>query len=244
MTITKRPLLVEIVGGPESGKTHFCVKIPNSLVVDLTPYAEGELIFYYNRPDKKDEDLYQHVTTFEQVIKTVRDLPDGITTVCFDGSPYLLGMIETYWCEEKNRKSMLQVEYGQAYDLINEKVIIPLKRIPCNIVFTSGQKEEFIGGFDENNKPKSIPSGKKVRWGIKPLESWRDVGLNLGYNEEGFRANKILKNRFIPRVIMVGTKQIFNPNYVTELKPEANWETLMSAICSLGSAMKREYIIQ
>lgn len=243
--ITKKPIICEILGLPEVGKSDFCSKIKNSSLVDLTWRNETDIIFAKNRTEKEFEELYYPVENFNGILRFIRELPDTITTVCFDGSANLLGHIEEHWCKENNRKQALQVEYGKLYEMLNNQIIKPIIKRPANIVFTSGLKEEYIGGVDEKGRTTSVKTGKKVPQGINPMMYIRDIGINLYYDEEGHRANKILKNRFVSRTILNPKgEQIDNPAYLKSLIPEANWETLINAICVPGSAMRKEWVVQ
>lgn len=239
----KKPIIVEVIGNPEVGKTDFCSKIPNSAMIDLTVWGESDIIFEKNRSAEEVDTLYIHAESLNTIVRFIRDLPPEITTVCFDGSSNLMGLIEADWCQEKGRKSALQLEYGELYERLNDKIIKSLKDRPCNIVFTSGLKDEYIGTIDEKGRTSSVKTGKKLSQGIKPMEYIRDVGLNLYYDDEGMRANRILKNRFVSKTLLKDEKQILNPKYVKVLQPEATWQSLIDAITVEGSAMKKEWIV-
>lgn len=241
--ITKKPIVAEIVAQFECGKTHFCSCIKNSAMIDVTPHHESDIIFAKNRTEKEFEELYHPAETLNGVIRFIRDLPENVTTICFDGSANFMHIIEKQWCEDTGRSKAYQVEYGQLYSMLNEKVITPILKRPSNIVFTSGLRDEYIGGVDDKGKPTSVKTGKKERHGVKPMEYMRDVGLNLYFDEEGKRANRIIKNRFVSKTLLKDGIQIDNPHYIKILVPEATWETLINAITVPGSALRREWIV-
>ncbi len=246
--ITKKSIICEVVGNPEVGKSDFCSKIPNSAFVDLTIRNESDVIFAKNRTEKDFEELYYPADSFNGIIRFIRDLPETITTICFDGSSNLMQIIENQWCESNNRKQALQVEYGHLYEKLNKEIITPIIKRPSNIVFTSGLKEEYIGSIDANGRATSVKTGKKERQGIKPMAYLCDVSINLYFDDIGHRANKITKNRFISKTILKNpndknSEQIDNPAYTKILLPEANWTTLIDAICMSGSALKRDWIV-
>ena len=246
--ISKKPIILELISNPECGKTHFCTTITKSAMIDLTIRFESDVIFAKNRTEQEFEELYCQADSFNSIIRFIRDLPEDITTICFDGSSNLMHLIESQWCDDNKRKQALQVEYGHLYEMLNKQIITPIIKRPSNIVLTSGLRDEYIGTIDEKGRATSVKTGKKERQGIKPIEYIRDIGLNLYFNEEGHRANKIIKNRFVSRTILKNpddknSEQIDNQFYIKELKPEANWTTLIDAICVSGSAMRREWII-
>lgn len=247
--ITKKPIIVELVANWECGKSHFCSCIPASAMVDLTTRSESDVIFLKNRTEKEYEELYYPAENLNGILRFIRDLPENITTICFDGSANLLSYIEEQWCSENNRKQALQVEYGKLYEVLSTKIIKPIIKRPSNLVFTSSLKEEYIGGVDANGRATSVKTGKKERQGIKPMSYICDVSINLYFDENGHRTNKITKNRFISRTILKNpndknSEQIDNPNYTKVLMPEANWATLIDAICMPRSAMRRDWVVQ
>lgn len=234
--ITKKAIFVEVISEAEVGKTDFCSKINNVTLLDLTPSQEGDVIFLKYHDEKYFNEHYFPCQTFSDILHAIRDMPEDTKTLAIDGSQYLIDITEAQWIKEQNkpREAALQREYGSLYSMVREKIIFPLIKRPCNVVFTSVLKDVWI-----NDKR----TGQRERAGFKPADVLRDFGLYL-YIEEGIRKNKVVKNRFVNKIITLedGTQKE-NPAYIKVLSPEANWETLINAICVPGSAMKREWII-
>lgn len=226
---------MEIISDWGVGKTHFCSCIPNSAMIDLTPIFEGDVIFIKNRTEQEFDELYTHVSSFDEIRRVIRNLPESVKTLSFDGSAYLIGMVEAHWCKEqtKKREAALQREYGELYSMVRDDILLPLIKRPCNIVFTSYLKDEYI---DEQK------TGRRIRRGYTPFDTIRDIGLLL-YKEEEKRRNKIVKNRFLSETIVVDGEQIANPSYIIEMKPEATWQKLLDVICVEGSAYRKEWLL-
>lgn len=233
--ITKKAITIEIIGESSSGKTDLVSRFPNVTLCDLTPSQESDVIFLKYHDEKYFDEHYFPCQTFNDILHTIRDMPDDTKIFVIDGSQYITDFAESQWIkdQQKHREAALQREYGILYSMVRDQIIYPLIKKPCNVVFTSILKDVWL-----NDKR----TGQRERSGFKPFDVMRDVGLYL-YIEENNRKNKIVKNRFVSPIITVDGLQTDNPNYIKELKPEANWNTLIDAICVPGSAMRREWVV-
>ncbi len=233
--ITKKAIFVEVISEAGVGKTDFVSKIPNIALLDLTPSQEGDVIFLKYHDEKYFNEHYFPCQSFNDILHAIRDIPEDTKTIAIDGSQYIIDMAEAQWIKEqpKQREAALQREYGALYSMVREKIIYPLIKKPCNVVFTSILKDVWI-----NDKR----TGQRERSGFKPADVMRDFGLYL-YIEENIRKNKVVKNRFVSLIITIDGVQSENPSYTKVLIPEANWTTLIDSICVHGSAMRREWIV-
>ena len=234
--ITKKAITIEIISEAGVGKTDFISRIPDVTLCDLTPSQESDVIFLKYHDEKYFDDHYFPCQTFNDILHAIRDMPENTRTFAIDGSQYIVDMAEAQWIKEqpRQREAALQREYGALYSMVREKIIYPLIKKPCNVVLTSILKDVWI-----NEKR----TGQRERSGFKPFDVMRDFGLYL-YTEENTRKNKIVKNRFISPIITdKDGNQIDNPAYIKTLLPEANWITLIDAICVTSSAMQRKWVV-
>lgn len=232
--ITKKAIVLELISEAECGKTDFCSRIPNVLLCDLTPTMESNVIFAKYNEGTYFDSHYMWCPTFKDITDAIRFMSDDVRTFVVDGSQYITEMAEKQWCDEqpKKREAALQREYGELYNMVREKILFPLIRKPCNIVFTSVMKDEWIS--DER-------TGKRERHGFKPFDVFRDVGIFL-YKENGIRKNLVVKNRFISESIEQNSKQVLNPRYVKTIEP-LTWQNLLDSLTTEGSALKKEWLL-
>lgn len=232
--ITKKSIVLEIISEAGVGKTDFCSKIPNVFLCDLTPTGEGDIIFAKYHEPKYFEDYYMMCSSFKDIEIAIRTLPSDTKTFALDGSQYLIDMAESLWCSEqpKKREAALQREYGELYEMVRTRILYPLIRKPCNIVFTSVLKDTWV-----NDKR----TGERERKGFNPFDVMRDIGIYI-YKEEGIRKNMVVKNRFISESVEVNGKQTLNPKYMKTIEP-FTWQNLLDMITIEGSAMKKEWLL-
>ena len=234
--IKKKGFITEIIAEYEVGKTDFCSKIPSVFMADATPTGESDVIFAKYHDEQEFDKYYFHCASFNDIARCVQFLPEEVKTFVLDGSAYLVGMAELHWIslQKKNRESALQREYGEIYDLVRSKILYPLIKRPCNIVFTSYLKDQYIQ--DER-------TGKRERAGFKPMDTIRDIAILMFFDDNGMRQNKIAKNRFMSRTLLKDDVQVANPLYMDSLKPEASWDSLIKMITAEGSAFKKEWLL-
>jgi len=233
--ITKKAITFEIIGESSAGKTDLISRFPNVTLCDLTPSCESDVIFLKYHNEKYFDEHYFPCQSFNEILHTIRDMPDDTKIFAIDGSQYITDMAEVQWIKEqpKQREAALQREYGALYSMVREKIIYPLIKKPCNVVFTSILKDVWV-----NDKR----TGQRERSGFKPFDVMRDFALYLSV-EENSRKNRVVKNRFVSPIITIDGIQSENPSYTKVLVPEANWTTLIDAICVPGSAMRKEWIV-
>ena len=233
--IKKKAITIEIIGESGTGKTDIISRIPGVTLLDLTPSIESDVIFLKYNDEKYFDTHYFSCQSFREILDAIRDMPEDTKTLAVDGSQYITDFAEVQWIKDqkKPREAAMQREYGQLYSMVRDKIIYPLIKRPCNVVFTSVMKDEWI---DEKK------TGRRMRAGFNPFDVARDIGLYL-YIEENQRKNKIAKNRFMSPIILKDGIQIENPAYVKSLSPEASWKTLIDMITAEGSAFKKEWLI-
>lgn len=203
---------------------------------DITPLSEADVIFAKYHTDIEFDKYYTHCSTFNEVVNCVRNLPEDVKTFAIDGSAYLIGITEVQWISEqkKPREGALQREYGDLYEMIKTKILYPLIKKPCNIIFSSHMKDDYVN---------DVKTGKRKRAGFTPMDTIRDIAIYLYFDDNRMRQNKIIKNRFMSETVLVNDIQIENPAYIKVLKPEASWESLIKMITSEGSAYRKEWLL-
>jgi hypothetical protein len=123
----KQPILVEVYGEPECGKTHFCFSGAelgyNPFLIDTTPKAEGQAIAIKFFGDKYNEH-YARARTLSDVRKYVDfALNNGYNIISIDTSANLQDMAIEEWKKEKGRDRPLPFEYGDIRDKVDNAVI-------------------------------------------------------------------------------------------------------------------------
>lgn len=186
----KIPLLVELIGEPESGKTHFSLLFPNSILMDTTPLGEGKVIIKKVYPDDWKSRYF--------AIKSMKDVRKAVViakevnrkTVSIDTSSGLVDLAAREWCIENDKKAVYPiVNYGRVYDKV-DMVLSDILDSGINLVLTSGLKDEYKDGEK---------TGRREHDGYKRLQHYCSIRILLQLKSEGdkwIRTTRVAKNRF------------------------------------------------
>ena len=196
---SKMPILVEIIGESAVGKTHTSCLFPKSVLFDMTPEKEGELIAIKIFGNDY-HDRYFKINNYNDFLNAVTNIPDDTKTVVIDTSKDFIKIIADEWLVRENRKLVAMGKrkltrvypttlYGQVYRMADDEVK-RLMKIPCNVVFTSIMTDEYVN---------SEKTGRRVRDGYSrlPFQCWLRIAISI---ENGKRIYKIIKNRFVDKI--------------------------------------------
>jgi len=238
-----QPLLVELIGEPESGKTHTSLLFPYPALFDTTPKQEAKPIIRKLFPEEWKK-RYFTVRTWEELVNGVKAAleRDDVKTVVVDTSADLQDLAAKHWMKEKGKEAVYPItQYAHVRDKVDELIDI-VARKEKNLVFTAGMKDEWTGKKDEAHA-----TGRRIREGFARAPKACDIRIYL-YLEEVWqcptckktlrlpmgqsglkcmscavdftllgaeRMNKIVKDRFVDRASKNWTESLKKIDYVT-----------------------------
>jgi len=234
------PLLVEVIGEPGVGKTHFSLTFPKPFLFDTTPKREAEVIVYklYGAEAKK---RYAWTTKYEQLLAGIKDIVkrDDVRTVIIDTGADLQSMAVEYELQRKDRERLMPYEYGRIREMIDEDVIELVVNSGKHLVMTAQMDDEYVNGQR---------TGKRVPKGYKRMAFQADIRMfiTVGSAELTFlpgglsfevtyskvlqpkRTAVIVKNRFVD-ITTTGYQKIEgNVTFadLVNLIPQSFWDIL------------------
>ena len=226
----KIPLLVEVIGEPAVGKTHFSLTFPQPFLIDTTPKAEAMVIVMKLHKDWKKR--YVNATRYEELVSAVEEAVrrEDVKTVIIDTGADLQAIAAKHYLEMKKRQGLMPVEYGRVRDMVDQQIIRRVIESEKNLVVTAQVKDEYIDGQK---------TGRKIRDGYPRLPHMADIELQIILDKEASppkRRIMVLKNRFMDAT---------DPNYISELEPQNAEGVKQLVIKSLGwsEAEANEYLI-
>jgi len=243
-----QPLLVEIIGEAESGKTHNSSSMfPQPAHFDTSPKQEAKPIIRKLFPEDWKK-RYFTVRMWEDLMSGVKAAleRDDVKTIVIDTSADLQDLAAKHWLKEKGKDAVYPItQYAHVRDKVDE-LIDMVARKEKNLVFTAGMKDEWVGkGTDAHATGRRIregfarsPKACDIRIYLYLEEIWQCPNckntLKLPTGQSGLkctpcgkdfaligveRANKMVKNRFVDRA---------GKNWVESLK-KLDYQTLMES---------------
>jgi hypothetical protein len=222
----KLTLAVEVIGEPESGKSHCaCTLMPKPLVLDTTAKREAQALAMKLLPDW--EKRYLPINELNDIKLAVKKYENDneYLTFAIDTSADLQKLAVREWLQENpTRKAPLQIEYGA----IREKIDVVVGMITAakkNLLLTAGMKDEVKSVQTSDGRTAGIHTGKRMRDGYVKSPIVCDIRLYLEVKEETkddkptgkyVRTCRVVKNRFRDRIA---------DDWIPYLNP-INWEEL------------------
>jgi hypothetical protein len=215
-------VLVEIIGEPESGKSHLSLLFPRPFLLDTTVKQEALPIIRKLHTDW--EKRYKPVRSWEDLEKEVESAVarEDVATIVFDTSMDLQDLAAIHWLKEKKKESVFPItQYKHVRDKI-DVIINQVQKAEKNMVVTAGMKDEYI----QDKK-----TGKRIRDGYARMPQQADIRLYLRIAEktkvsesgiavtEYVRECVVVKNRFRDKA---------GKDWIPNLNP-VDWKTLMQA---------------
>jgi len=199
---TKQALIIEVIGEPDIGKTHFALTAPKPALADTELKAWVVMPKFDNKnwfPIKRFDDIRRFVMT------CVND--PSIQSLIIDSSSDLRELAEDEWSEEHGGKRpvatnpqtgrITTVLYGQVYQKIDELFRLVLEA-GKNLILTTRMKPEYVA---------DIATGELVRDGYKKTPSQAMIQLRLRFGIPkgdkvhcpNVRVAEVVKNNFFDR---------------------------------------------
>jgi hypothetical protein len=234
------PLLVEVIGEPGVGKTHFSLTFPKPFLFDTTPKREAEVIVYklHGAEAKK---RYMWATKYEQLLAGIKEVVkrDDVRTVIIDTGADLQSMAVEYELQKKDRERLMPFEYGRIREMIDEDVIELVINSGKHLVMTAQMDDEYVNGQK---------TGRRVPKGYKRMAFQSDVrifitisvaeltimpgGLSFdvvyGKTMQPKRTAVVVKNRFVD-ITTTGYQKLegnFTFADLVKLIPQEFWDVI------------------
>lgn len=200
----KVPLFVEIIGEPETGKTHLACLFPKPALFDTTPSGEAYKIVKKLYPNEWKRRYFRirDFADFEKQLAIVKNQPDFFKTVIVDTSVDMRSLGGQAHLKElqkeKPRKALMPEEWGPVNDMVNEFILKVTDKMGMNLVFTAQMQDEY---------EKRAKTGRRIRKGIPSmnfqaalrlyLQIQQKVGADMHYIPDEYeRICTVIKNRF------------------------------------------------
>ncbi len=179
------PFFCEIIGEPESGKTHLACLFPQPALIDTTKTKESYITMKKIIPDWKAR--YFPVKTFKEIREALEKIKTNkamFRTVIIDTSADLRDMGSTEWLKEKkeqgkDREALMPLEYkwvNEKIDDVSETILVTLE---MNLVHVAQMKDEWSG--KGNN---ATATGKRIRMGYPRANFQSRLRLFLRIEQE------------------------------------------------------------
>jgi len=170
-----QPLLVELIGEPESGKTHTSLLFPKPALIDTTSKREARPIAVklYKEEWKK---RYFPVETWEELIARIKEAVEreDVKTLIIDTSMDLQHLAAKAWMKEEGKKAVFPItQYAHVRDKVDEIIEIITGK-EKHLVFTAGMKDEWVA--DKS-------TGRRIRDGYRRTPFQADIRLYLQLQE-------------------------------------------------------------
>ncbi len=189
----KIPLYVEVIGEPESGKTHFSLTAPNPFLIDTTPKFESLPILMKLYPDDYLA-RSRNVRTWKDIEEAVNfALEKKFMTIIFDTSADLQQLAAEQWLKETGKKAVYPITEYRWVRMKVDNLIWKIINSGINVILTSQMRDEWVG--DKR-------TGRRERDGYKKAEFQADIRLYFYIekeNESYKRHVRVVKNRFVDR---------------------------------------------
>lgn len=241
----KQPLLMEIIGEAEAGKTHTSLLFTNPALIDTTAKCEALSIIKKVFPEDYEK-RYFSVRSWQDILEAVKKIKErGFKTVVIDTAADLQEIAGKAWLVEVNmvRKRTGKSEWASIFPITNYKYvrtkvdnlifeIVSPKKMCCNLVFIALMKDEWKGG------KKGSFTGRRKRDGYKKsafqadlrlfLQLEKEIGENQIPTGKYVRKCTVVKNRFTDRCGSDWVNEIVTPlsfekiMTITKL-PEEEW---------------------
>jgi hypothetical protein len=164
--VQKVPFFVEIIGEPESGKTHLACLFPYPALIDTTKTKESYVTMKKIFPNWRER--YFPVKTFKEIREALDKIKANkavFKTVILDTSADLRDMGSVEYLEEKKkqgkeREALMPLEYRWVNEKIDEISGTILVECEMNLVHVAQMKDEWTG--KGNN---ATATGKRIRMG-------------------------------------------------------------------------------
>jgi len=232
-SVLKIPLLVEVIGESESGKTHFSCTAPRPFLVDTTVKQEALPIIRKLHSDW--EKRYVSVRIWEELEAAIERAVQSIdvATVILDTSMDLADLAASHWLKEKKKEAVWPITQWKH---VRDKIDMLINKVTAqsgrNMVLTAGFKDEWVQDKRTGKRIRDgyirLPQQADIRLYIKILEKTKTLesGIAVTLYE---RECQIVKNRFKDRA---------GKDWIPMLNP-VDWKTLIAA-----TGIKEEELVQ
>lgn len=200
----KLPIVIEVMGDPGVGKTHFSLMFPQPYLFDITPVKEALAVYYKFSVANKWDDIaelamfkdeysrYYHPFNLAALRKKVSDVikRDDVRYVIFDSAQYLQPMAVEEYLQETGKKAVYPItEYHYVRSKI-DVIINNLIKSGKSLIFVATLKDEYVG----NQK-----TGRRIPNSYINVEYLAHIRVMIKIeNEKGSNVRKyiVFKNRF------------------------------------------------
>lgn len=200
----KIPIIVELIGEPESGKTHLASSFPNPCIIDTTDKGEAKAIVMDLYNDWRER--YNLVSSFNEIRTAVGVAnKQGRKTIVFDTSKGLDILAMKEYVKEEGHQPYPPTEWGKVRRRIDDMLFFISAKCSMNIVLTSPLTDEYknTGMVDRKGYPIQMKSGRRKRDGYPKLDFQADIRLLLKVIEKEdkwVRQAIVFKNRFCDKI--------------------------------------------
>lgn len=183
--VQKVPFFVEIIGEPESGKTHLACLFPQPALIDTTKTKESYITMKRIFPNWKER--YFPVKSLKEIREALEKIKANkvmFRTVVVDTSADLRDIGSAEYLEEKKkqgkeREALMPLEYRWVNEKIDEVSRTVLVDLEMNLVHVAQMKDEWMG--KGNN---ATATGKRIRKGYPNANSQARLRLLLRVEQE------------------------------------------------------------
>jgi len=179
------PFFIEIIGEPESGKTHLACLFPKPALIDTTKTKESYITMRKIVTDWRVR--YFPVKTFKEIREALDKIKANkavYKTVIIDTSADLREMGSIEYLKEKkeqgkDREALMPLEYRWVNEKIDEVSMRVLVECEMNLVHVAQMKDEWTG--KGNN---ATATGKRIRMGYPRASFQSRLRLFLKIEQE------------------------------------------------------------
>ena len=228
----KQPLLVELIGEPETGKSHFSCTAPRPFIIDTTVQKEALPVIKKLHVDW--EQRYKSVRDWDGLKEAVSGavLRQDVATIVIDTSMDLQDLAKDAWLKEKKKEAVYPItQYVHVRDKI-DGLINAVREAEKNMIVTAGFKDEYVQDKRTGHRIRDgyarTPQQADIRLYLKILEKVRtsEGGIAVTVYE---RECVVIKNRFRDKA---------GKDWIPMLNP-VDWKTLIAA-----TGIKEEELVQ
>lgn len=213
MSVKTQPVLVEIIGEAEAGKTHTSLLFPNPALMDTTAKCEALSIVKKVFPEDYEK-RYFSVRSWKDIKDALGKIKDGgFKTVVIDTAADLQEIAGEAWLEEINkvRKRAGKSEWKDIYPITNYKFVrmkvdamifevVSPKKMGVNLVFIALMKDEWMKGKSTGRRRRDGYTRSNFQADLRLfLELRKGVGEDMMPTGKYERTCKVVKNRFVDK---------------------------------------------
>ncbi len=209
----KQPLLLEIIGEAEAGKTHTSLLFSNPALIDTTAKCEALSIVKKVFPEDYEE-RYFSVRSWQEILDAVKKIKEArFKTVVIDTAADLQEVAGEAWLKEVNgaRKRAGKSEWKEIYPITNYKFvrmkvdamifeIVSPKKMCCNLIFIALMKDEWMKGKSTGRRKRDGYRRSNFQADLRLfLQLEKGVGEDLMPTGKYVRKCTVVKNRFVDK---------------------------------------------